>query len=174
MRILHALDTAGSGSFWRSLGAMFAIASLATFSPTPVRADDVALTGSAGPGAATVELTLDELAAMPQTEFVTINEFSDGPVSYRGPLARDVVDRLGLGAEETLRLIAANDYYVEIPTSDFRRFDVIVALEADGRRLSRREKGPLWLMYPISDHEELQDPNYIHRLIWQLVRIEPA
>jgi hypothetical protein len=27
-------------------------------------------------------------------------------------------------------------------------------------------------MYPISDHPELRDPTYVHRLIWQVVRIE--
>ena len=45
-------------------------------------------------------------------------------------------------------------------------------MEADGEKLSRREKGPLWLMYPISDHAELNDPIYLRRLIWQVVRIE--
>jgi hypothetical protein len=46
-------------------------------------------------------------------------------------------------------------------------------MEADGKKLSRRDKGPLWLMYPISDNAELADPRYIHRLIWQVIRIEP-
>ena len=27
-------------------------------------------------------------------------------------------------------------------------------------------------MYPISDHDELSDPIYLRRLIWQVVRIE--
>lgn len=65
------------------------------------------------------------------------------------------------------------DYFVDIPASDFRRYNAILAMEADGTRLSRRDKGPLWLMYPLTDHPELQgDPVYITRLIWQLVRIE--
>ena len=48
----------------------------------------------------------------------------------------------------------------------------LALMEADGKKLSRRDKGPLWLMYPISDHDELKDALYIHRLIWQVVRIE--
>ena len=75
---------------------------------------------------------------------------------------------------ETLRFSAANDYYVEIPTEDFRRYDVIMAMQADGVPLARREKGPLWLMYPISGQADLQDPIYIHRLIWQLETVEPS
>jgi len=134
---------------------------------------EAALTLSRGPDdVETLSFTLEDLAAMPQVTIVTENEFTDGEVTYRGPLVRDVIDHLALGQAETLRFTAANDYYVEIPTSDFRRFNVILAMEADGVRLSRREKGPLWLMYPISDHDELRDPLYIHRLIWQVERIE--
>ncbi len=143
----------------------------------------IATTAWAGPLAAepaltmvnhdkTVELSIDDLAAMPQTTVVTENEFSDGKVSYRGPLVRDVLARGGLGTVDSVKMTAANDYYVDIPTSDFREYDVIFAMEANGERLSRREKGPLWLMYPMSDHPELKDPLYTRRLIWQVVRIE--
>ena len=103
---------------------------------------------------------------------VTENEFANGKVAYRGPLVRDVLAQLGLDDVEQVRLVAANDYFVDIPTEDFRDYDAILAMEADGKRLSRRDKGPLWLMYPISDHAELNDPVYLRRLIWQVVRIE--
>jgi hypothetical protein len=123
-------------------------------------------------GSGVLELSLEQLAAMPQTIVATENEFSDGVVSYRGPLVRDVLAHLGLDKVDQVRFVAANDYYVDIPTSDFRDFDAILAMEADGKQLSRREKGPLWLMYPITDHPELRDPIYLRRLIWQVVRIE--
>ncbi len=126
-----------------------------------------------GDASETLSFTLDELAEIPQVTVVTDNEFVDVPVTYRGPLVRDVLAHLELDQAETVRVFAANDYYVDIPTSDFRRYSVILALEADGVRLSRREKGPLWVMYPISDHPELRDPVYNTRLIWQVVRIEP-
>lgn len=124
-----------------------------------------------GPGQVQ-DLSMDDLSAMPQVTIDTENEFTDGMVSYRGPLVRDVLARVGLDKLEQVRFVAANDYFVEIPTSDFRQYDSILALEADGKPLSRREKGPLWLMYPISDHSELEDPEYLRRLIWQVVRIE--
>jgi hypothetical protein len=136
-------------------------------------AEEGALTLSRGAGNfETLDLTLAELEALPQVTIVTENEFSDGKVAYRGPLVRDVLAQLALDQADVVRFTAANDYFVDIPTTDFREYDVILAMEADGKKLSRREKGPLWLMYPISDHAELGDPNYIHRLIWQVVRIE--
>ena len=85
---------------------------------------------------------------------------------------RDVLAQFGFDQEASVRLIAANDYFVDIPTGNFRDYDAILAMEADGKPLSLREKGPLWLMYPISDHAELKDPIYLRRLIWQVVRIE--
>ncbi|MFO1143281.1 MAG: molybdopterin-dependent oxidoreductase [Amaricoccus sp.] len=126
-----------------------------------------------GADSQTLDLSLEELAALPQMTVKTENEFSDGMVTYKGPLVRDVLAKLGLDKLDQVRLIAANDYYVDIPTDDFVKYDAILAMEANGERLSRREKGPLWLMYPISDHAELKDPIYMRRLIWQVVRIQP-
>ncbi len=125
-----------------------------------------------GPHEQTIELSLEQLEAMPLVTVATENEFSNGVVSYRGPLVRDVIAMVGLDQLETVRFTAANDYFVDIPGADFRDYDAILALEADGEKLSRREKGPLWLMYPITDHSELRDPIYLRRLIWQVVRIE--
>jgi len=130
---------------------------------------DTALTLVNGPEE--LELSIDDLAAMPLTTIATENEFVDGKVVYRGPLVREVLARVGLDKAENVRFIAANDYYVDIPTQNFRDYDAILAFEADGERLSRRDKGPVWLMYPISDHPELHDPIYSRRLIWQVVKI---
>jgi hypothetical protein len=123
-------------------------------------------------GTETLEFTLEELQALPQVVVVTKNEFSDGEAEYRGPLVRDILEHLSLDQADVLRFTAVNDYFVDIPTSDFRKHNVILAMMENGKLLSRRDKGPLWLMYPISDNSELDDPIYIHRLIWQVVRIE--
>ena len=42
----------------------------------------------------------------------------------------------------------------------------------NGKRLSLRDKGPIWVIYPMTDNKELQDPAYNQRLVWQLVKIE--
>ncbi len=150
--------------------AAIAVASLVA---AEVRAAEAALTLVRGPGDAEIlELSLDDLAALPQVTILTDNAFVDGQVAFRGPLARDVIEQLALGEAETLRFTAANDYWVEIPSSDFEKFDAILAMEADGKPLSRRDKGPLWLVYPISEGDELMDTVYLGRLIWQVVRIE--
>ncbi|MFT3972620.1 MAG: molybdopterin-dependent oxidoreductase [Amaricoccus sp.] len=122
-------------------------------------------------GSQTLDLSADDLAAMPQTTIKTENEFVDGTVTYVGPLVRDVLARVGLDKVDNVRFVAANDYYVDVPTQNFRDYGAILAVQADGERLSRRDKGPVWLMYPISDYPELHDPIYSRRLIWQVVKI---
>ena len=45
-------------------------------------------------------------------------------------------------------------------------------MERDGEKLSRRDQGPIWLMYPLDDYSELRDSIYNTRLVWQLTKIE--
>lgn len=120
----------------------------------------------------TVILSREDLEMLNQYSLRTENEFVDGPTLFIGPLARDVLDTVGRGLSDTVVLTAANDFQVEIPVSDFDKYDVVFAMSANGERLSRRDKGPIWVIYPTSQHKDLQDPVYNARLIWQLVRID--
>lgn len=117
-------------------------------------------------------LTAAELRAMPQVTIRTHTEFTDGVVTFVGPLARDVVARVGVGPATTVHAIAANDYSVDFPLEDLFKYDVILAMKMNGKRLTLRDKGPLWIMYPLDDHAELRDPIYNQRLIWQLTTLE--
>lgn len=130
--------------------------------PAPATAED----------AAPIALLEADLALLPQASLRTGNEFTDGEHSYTGPLVRDVLRVVGLAEAGTVRFTAANDYTVEIPVADFDRYDAILARRLDGRPMSLRDKGPLWLMYPVSAHPELRDPIYVSRLIWQVVAVE--
>ncbi len=118
-----------------------------------------------------VSLTMDELNGLPQATIHTENEFEDEMAAYAGPLARDVVALVGEGGHVAV-LTAVNDYAVEVPLEDFINYDVVFALSINGDVFSRRDRGPIWVVYPMSDHAELQDPVYNARLIWQLVKVE--
>ena len=124
------------------------------------------------PDSAEITYTEAELLALPQVTIRTHTDFTDGAVTFVGPLARDAVSALPKGTATVAHLVAANDYAHDIPLSDFTDYSVILALSADGKRLSLRDKGPIWVMYPIDDHPELKDPVYNPRLVWQLTQIE--
>ena len=120
---------------------------------------------------AEVALSDAELLALPQATINTENEFVDAMTAFDGPLGRDVLALVGEGGTMVV-LTAVNDYAVEVPIEDFANYDVVFAMSADGETFSRRDKGPIWVVYPMSDHTELQDPVYNARLIWQLVKVE--
>lgn len=96
--------------------------------------------------------------------------WTDGAVVFEGvPLSAvlEAVDADG----EMLRATALNDYAVDIPVSDVTDYRVILAMTRDGERLSVRDKGPLWVIYPMQAHDELEGELYLNRHIWQLARI---
>lgn len=117
-----------------------------------------------------IALTEDDLLAFTQVLVKTENEFVDGMGEFSGPLVRDILTLMG-DAFETANFMAVNEYSIEIPAADFEKYDVIFAMSLNGEKFSLRDKGPIWLIYPMSDHKELQDRVYNNRLIWQLTRV---
>jgi hypothetical protein len=139
----------------------------------PAAADDLLVISNAtDPARAEARFSEADLLALPQVTIRTRTEFTDGVTEFVGPLARDAIASIGVGTATKVHLVAANDYAIDIPLSDLTDYDVILALRTDGKRLTIRDKGPIWLMYPLDDHAELQDPMYNNRLIWQLTVIE--
>jgi len=129
------------------------------------------LTVAALSGNSVKNFTLADLHSLAQVEVHTGNEFVDGVRDFRGPLARDVL-RLAGGQDATsVTLTAANDYQVEFKASELQKYNAILALSMDDKALSKRDKGPVWMIYPMSEYAELRDPVYNSRLIWQLVKI---
>ena len=116
-------------------------------------------------------LSLERLASLPQVEIVTETEFTDGRPVFRGPLLRDLVRWAGLEGADELRLVALNGYETTMPASDYETFDVVLALQMNGEALSPRNKGPIWIIYPLDDDPRLSAPIYKSRMIWQLVKI---
>ncbi|WP_211607221.1 molybdopterin-dependent oxidoreductase [Halomonas daqiaonensis] len=116
-------------------------------------------------------LDLDLLETLPRHELTTSTSVTDGVIHFEGFLVRDLLEWLDANGE-TAVAIALNDYIVEIPLQDFYDYDVILATHMDDQRLTRRDKGPLWIVYPRDDHAELQDIRYDYRWVWQLHRLE--
>jgi hypothetical protein len=118
------------------------------------------------------EFGREQIKALRQVSYRTSTEFTDGTPEFSGPLVRDLLVAVGAEDATIAVMTAANDYAIEIPVGDFLKYDVILATSVDGKRLSLRDKGPIWVMYPLDHHKELQDPLYNSRLIWQIIRIE--
>lgn len=107
---------------------------------------------------------LDSLA---QTKIITGTPWTDGVSEFQGPLLRDLLELVGATGTE-LHATALNNYEITIPMADVVSYPVIVASKMDGKRLSIRSKGPLWVIYPWNNHNELKTETYYQRSIWQL------
>lgn len=113
-----------------------------------------------------------DLLALPQHTIVTETDFTDGSTEFSGPLARDVLRLAGVSEATSLTMTAVNDYSIDVPFEDLDRYGVVMALSMNGDRLTRRNRGPIWLMYPVDQTAEEQREAINSRLIWQLVRVD--
>lgn len=111
------------------------------------------------------------LQALPHQHLQTDTSVTDGDQQFTGVLMRDVLSRVGAEGDAVMAA-ALNDYTVKIPAQDFDAFDVILAWAMNGEPLQIQDKGPLWLVYPRSQHQELRDIRYDYRWVWQLVHVE--
>lgn len=111
------------------------------------------------------------LEGMTQHSLVTRTPWYAQARRFTGPLLRDVL--AAAGAQGTLlRLIALNDYRVDMPYSDTQEYDVLLARLLDDKPLAVRDKGPLLVIYPFDAQPELRGAIHYARSAWQLRTIE--
>lgn len=111
------------------------------------------------------------LEALAQRTTTTMTPWYENSRSFSGPVAQALLEAVGARGE-TVRLLALNDYSSDVPMADFQTHPVILATHADGQRLSVRDKGPLFLIYPFDEAPELFNEVYFGRSVWQIARIE--
>ena len=104
-------------------------------------------------------------------ELRTSTVYTKGIPTFRGVLMRDVLDYFDVRASH-VQVHAIDGYSIEIPTEDFKNFDVLIAFEVNGKRLRVRDKGPAWIVYPRDQFKELQYTLYDDRWVWQINFIE--
>lgn len=102
------------------------------------------------------------------TTIVTRTAWHKEGAEFKGVLARRLMHAVG-ATGETVTGVAANDYRVTIPMTDFTTYDVLLATQIDGKELRLRTKGPIWLIYP--EGVDLPPPLRQERMIWQLITL---
>ena len=100
----------------------------------------------------------------------TMTPWSEGVDVYRGPLLRSVMSAVGAKTDE-LSVTALNDYSAKVPKKDAEDYDVILAMDMNGKAMSVRDKGPLFLLYPFSSNPSLNNEVIHNRSVWQIKSI---
>lgn len=152
-----------------------AIASAVLAAPGRIaRADPVLLTVTGritehgNPGR--VELDHDALVAIGLETLITRTPWTEGEQEFTGVPAHALLEAVGATGSE-LQAFALNDYEVTIPLAELERYPVLIAMYRNGKRLSLRDMGPLWIVYPWSEFPELDNALTRRRSIWQLARL---
>ena len=146
------------------------ILSLITTLQTSYAASDVlTITGKVENGAQS--FSFKELEQLPRLKIVTETIWTDEPHTYTAISVKQLLTSVSAQGS-TLKLIALNDYSVEVPINTLVEHDAFIAYEQDGKRMRIRDKGPLWILYPFSDKPEINIPVYQSHSVWQLKSIE--
>jgi hypothetical protein len=117
------------------------------------------------------ELTLEALMEMPQTTFTTSTIWTEGEVTFVGVSLYDLFAAYEI-TEGDVSAIAINDYKVTVPVTDATEDGPIVAYTMNGEEMHRRDKGPLWVVYPYDSKSSYQTETIYSRSIWQLNRLD--
>ena len=118
----------------------------------------------------TAKFDREMLEALGWTSFITSTPWYDVPVTFAGVRMAKLMQTVRADGEAVIAG-SLNDYETRIPTSDFTRFDVLLALKRNGEYMPVREKGPLFIVYPYDSESELKSQKYYSRSAWQLARL---
>ena len=154
----------------RRLAGVAAVALLIAFANPAAAGDTIlAVTGKVTGGE--INLTLAEIEAMGTARIVTTTPWHDGRTTFEGvPMARFLE---AVGAHGTTAYVEAlNDFSIDIPLSDLIRFEAIMAFKTDGNYMDIADKGPLFIVFPYDDMEEVRNALFYARSVWQIHSIE--
>ncbi|HEY9079075.1 molybdopterin-dependent oxidoreductase [Magnetovibrio sp.] len=113
------------------------------------------------------DFDLAMLMAMPPLTIETSTPWTEGVVRFEGVAVKDVLDRVAPTGHEG-EFVALNDYTVRIPLENFSQMNAIIAYRMNGKPMSVRDKGPLWVIYPLDTIKPAQSDLYRDRMVWQL------
>ncbi len=111
------------------------------------------------------------LMALEPATIKTSTIWTEGVHEFQGVSLKTLVDLIGV-TEGTILATAINDYSVEIPVTDAVEGGALVAYQMDGKEMSVREKGPLWVVYPYDSDADFRSEVIYSRSIWQLDRLK--
>lgn len=117
------------------------------------------------------------LDALTQRKTLTHNPWTrnpsddKAPVVFEGPLLSAVFEAVGATGSEAVA-VALNDYVAHVPMEDARKWPVILATRMEGKPLTIRDKGPLFIIYPFDEHPDLYNEVYFCRSAWQVKAFE--
>jgi len=136
----------------------------------PAKADPASLTFEGKLAKGRTVLTFADLAAMPQAKMHAKQAIMSTAGDFEGPRLSAILHALGATGNR-VKIMAIDDYNVEVGMDEITQYDPIIALRLDGKMLSIRDKGPYWLMWPYEEHPEINNDAGQAKAVWQVASI---
>ncbi|MFT5806378.1 MAG: hypothetical protein ACI9LG_000640 [Moritella dasanensis] len=111
------------------------------------------------------------LEQLPQTKITTYTPWTEGLHVYEGVLLNTLLEQVNASGHK-LVATALNDYHTELDLELLRDYPILLAIKFDGAFMRVRDKGPIWIIYPLSDYSELNTARHYENMIWQLSSLE--
>lgn len=122
-------------------------------------------------GEASEQYNLTQLDAFPQHVYETKTPWT-GRHTFSGPLLKDVMFKSGLVSPRAITARALNDYIVDIDLILMEKYPVLLATRMDGNPMRIRNKGPIWILFPLDQFPELNTMEVHGQMVWQLEKLE--
>lgn len=116
-------------------------------------------------------VTEKQIAALPQHAITTSTSLTRKG-TYRGPYASDVIALTRFAESHDIVVYTWDGGRIKIAVSDLDRYGVILAISLNDVKLRLDDLGPLSLVYPYDQHEELHSPKPWNKMAWQVCRID--
>lgn len=110
-----------------------------------------------------------QLKELPQQTFRTKHTWAVEAQEFTGPLLADVLKLICPSAQD-IYLRSLDQYSVMVNFQKVAKYQAILALKINGKSLSIREKGPLWLMIN-TDGYKVPTRSLDSLFVWQLYYI---
>jgi hypothetical protein len=118
-----------------------------------------------------IQMDMPTIESVGLVDYKVNDPFEKRPTTFRGVLMSTLLDLWKVDKDATiLEMVALNDYKVEVPISDLRKYPVIFATQQDGQYMPVSTRGPAMLVYPY-DNFQFDRQKYDDYWIWQIKSI---
>jgi hypothetical protein len=153
--------------------ALFGAAAAAGSLPLPTEKTMLTVSGKIdvvnSAGAAKFDRAM--LEGLGMVSFETTTPWYKGVVRFEGVPLSKLMAAVGASGNR-ITAISLDDYAIQIPMEDIKKYNVILALKRDGSYMPVSDKGPLFIVYPFDSDPELKSQKFYGRSAWQVARLE--
>lgn len=110
------------------------------------------------------------LMALGNQELMTDTPWTEGINTFNGPSLKSLLEAVGANGSN-LAFTALNDYTANVPSQDAYDHEVMLAMDMNGKRMSVRDKGPVFVLYPFAKDPSLNNEVIHNRSVWQVKSI---